>query len=197
MLSWCQCREQLNFTWGTNLGHYSAINSHEACPDRAGQYVTGNQERHGMNTASYQICFHSKAGPTAECIEKGHSKSKCAGKNHKHTGHFLLLYCYLVASCRQRRQRCLKKESFQLISSMCCHTISWWLNGFQVHLLVSKAHFEMPLQRSTDTSAGSKSPGSFCLCGCVSHCMPRAKFLLHTTFAKSIYQAVTEQKDFA
>lgn len=31
------------------------------------------------------------------------------------------------------------------------------------HLLVSKAHFEMPVPRSTDTSAGRKSPGSFSL----------------------------------
>lgn len=98
--------------------------------------VTGNQERHRMNTASCQLCFYSRAGPIAsECIGKDHPKSKSAGKNHKHKGHFLLLHCYLVASCRQKRQRCLKKGSFQLISlisSVCCQTTSWWLHGFQV-----------------------------------------------------------------
>lgn len=159
-----------------------------------GQNVTGNQERHRMNTASHQLCFYSKAGPTAECMEKGHPKSKCAGRNHRHKGHSLILYSYLVSSCRQKGRGVSKKRVF----SSSAHCTAWWLNGFQtIHLLVSKAHFEMPDPRSTGTSTDRKSPGSFCLRGCVLHCMPKAKFLLHTTFAKSVHQAVAEQKDFA
>lgn len=75
-----------------------------------GQNVTGNQERHRMNTASHQLCFYSKAGPTAECMEKGHPKSRCAGRNHRHMGHSLILYSYLVSSCTQKAEVSQKRE---------------------------------------------------------------------------------------
>lgn len=99
---------------GHKFGALSSYQFHEACQSRIGQYVAGDRGRKWMTMASCQLCFFSKTGiNSAEWIEKGHPKSR------KNMPCFLLLYCYLVASCRQKRkgrQRALsKKISLQLV----------------------------------------------------------------------------------
>lgn len=81
--------------------------------------VAGVQGRKRMKAASYQLCFFRKTGlNAAECIEKDHPKSKCAEKNQENVACFLLLCCYLVASCRQKGngESYLKQTCFQLIN---------------------------------------------------------------------------------
>lgn len=196
MLSWCQCREQLSLTWDTNLGLYSATNFHEACPDRTGQHITGSQERHRMSTASYQLCFYSKAGPTAaECFEKGHPKSKCTGKSHKRgllAASVLLSSGFLQAEKAEFSQKRVFGSSTS--SAQCAANL---LRGERVPSatclslrLILKCLFQDPLTKVEV----EKNPRELCLC--VSHCMSKAKFLLQTTFAKSVYQVIAEQKDF-
>lgn len=125
--------------------------------------------RKGTGWAQHPISFVS----TARLGQQQQSALKKAIQNPNvlgrttNVGCLLLLYCYLVASCRQKRQSCLKKESFRLISlisSMCCQSPEGWM-GSKCHLLVSKAHFEMPVSRSTDKSGGrEKSQGALPLC---------------------------------
>lgn len=68
--------------------------------------------------------------------------------------------------------------------------------GSKCHLHISRAHFEMPIPRSTDRSRiNEKEPGaSPCMYLHVLYCISQVKFLLRTTFAKSFYQVTAQQK---
>ena len=69
-----------------------------------------------MNAASYQLCFCSKTWlNAAECIEKGHPKSKCAGKNQKNVVCFLLSSSFLQAE-KAGQSTVSKITSLQLVS---------------------------------------------------------------------------------
>lgn len=111
-------------------------------------------------------------------------------------GCLLLLYCYLVASCRQKRQGFLKKRVFgsSASSAQCAANLlrgEWVPSATCLSLrLILKCLFQDPLTKVQV----EKNPRELCLC--VLHFMSKAKFLLQTTFAKSVYQVIAEQKDF-
>lgn len=91
--------------------------------------------RKGTGWAQHPISFVS----TARLGQQQQSALKKAIQNPNvlgratNVGCLLLLYCYLVASCRQKRQSFLKKEfSAHQPHQLSVLPISWGVNGFQV-----------------------------------------------------------------